>query len=175
MMPVPTHLVGIAVPAEAEVDEAPLRAELRCGCGSLSFEFLYPGQTQVIGGREIPCDAEIDGNYFYIVSARCTACRAERVLLDADFHGWNGLTCHDPVQAAAARPPLTPWHCRNCRETAHVGMLFISGEGKDDFIEEAGSDFDPDRWPDAFGWFSLSCSCLQCGLDEPDRFVSETM
>jgi len=174
MMPVPTHLQGIAVPAETTVDEAPLQAELRCGCGSQSFAFLFPGQTHVYAGRTIPCTAEVDGRYFYIVSARCSQCQAERVLLDADFHGWNGLICHDPVQAAAPRPPLTPWRCRNCGGTAHRGALCISGEGRDDFIE-ADTEFDTDRWPDAFGWFSLSCSCLQCGHDEPDLFEDETM
>src|SRR4051794_16594220 len=111
MMPVPTHLQGLARPFETVLDEAPLRAGLECGCGSHSFEFLYPGRTIVVGGRLQPCTVEIEGRYFYVVTCRCTGCTAERVLLDADFHGWNGYVCHDPEQAAVPRPPLVVWRC----------------------------------------------------------------
>lgn len=173
-MPVPTHLTGIAVPTETTLDEEPLRADLQCECGSRSFEFLYPGQTQLFGGREIPCVAEVDGRFFEIVSSRCTECALERVLLDGDFHGWNGFVCHDPTQAAIPRPPLVPWPCQNCGGTAHSGQLLISGEGKEDFVSEMPDD-DAERWPDAFGWFELGCRCLECGHETPDLFSHETM
>ena len=175
MMPVPSHLVGIAAPSEAMLDEAPLRADLRCDCGSQSFEFLFPGQTHSIGGREVPCTADVDGHYFDIVSSRCSECKLERVLLDADFHGWNGFICHDPAQAAIPRPPLVAWQCRNCGGTAHSGNIYIAGEGRADLVREVGSGFDADRWPDAFGWFTLSCTCRRCGQDSPDLFECETM
>jgi hypothetical protein len=175
MMPVPTHLEGVAIPLEVAIDEAPLRAELQCACGSRSFEFLFPGQTQFVGRQEIPCTAEIDGHYFFIIRSRCTRCRSERTLLDVDFHGWNGFVCHDPVQAAISRPPLIVWNCRNCGGTAHGGHLYIVGEGREDFLREMASDSRLDRWYDAFGWFALSCSCNHCGQVSPDLISCETM
>jgi len=175
MMPVPTHLVGIAVPHEALLDKRPLRADLRCACGSESFEILFPGQTRPAGGEEIPCAAYVDGFYFYIVSSRCSGCQTERVLFDVDFHGWHGLICHDFAQAAIPRPPLIAWQCRKCRGTAHKGVVDIAGEGRDDPVLGMGPEFDADRWPDAFGWFALSCTCRQCGEHTPELFSFETM
>ena len=175
MMPVPSHLVGIAVPADTLLDEEPLRADLRCECGAGFFEFLFPGQTHLFAGRDIPCTADVGGHYFFIVSSRCSECRRERVLLDVDFHGWDGIMCHDPVQAALPRPPLIAWHCRNCGGTTHTGNVSVVGEGRDDFVRAMGSEMDADRWPDVFGWFTLSCTCRRCGLHSPDLIDCETM
>lgn len=175
MMPVPSHLVGIAVRPDTVVDEAALQADLMCGCGSQSFEFLFPGQTHLFAGRETPCSVEVEGHHFFIVSSRCSECRLERVLLDVDFHGWDGVMCHDPVQAALPRPPLTAWHCRNCGGTTHSGNVSVVGEGRDDFVRSKDSEMDADRWPDVFGWFTLGCTCLQCGEETPYLFDCETM
>lgn len=119
--------------------------------------------------------AEIDGHFFFIVAARCTACGTERVLLDADFHGWNGFICRDPASAALRRPPLIPWRCTACQGTAHQGAIVISGEGKEDFVLEAGPEYDHGRWHDAFGWFSLRSTCVGCGHEEPELIEYETM
>src|SRR5205823_4405376 len=136
---------------------------------------LYPGRTIVVGGRLQPCTAEIEGRYFYVVTCRCTGCTEERVLLDADFHGWNGYLCHDPEQAAVPRPPLVVWRCRRCNETAHKGSILVAGEGRADMIREMGPDCDADRWPDAFGWFEMDCDCVNCGEANPGLFPFETM
>src|SRR6266702_3214077 len=45
MMPLPTHLQGLVVPLDDSPNEDPLEANVRCTCGSESFELLYPGAT----------------------------------------------------------------------------------------------------------------------------------
>jgi hypothetical protein len=175
MMPAPTHLKNIVAPYEVETDEEALVADIRCLCGGANFELLYPGQTHEYAGEVIPCTAEIDGNFFFVLKVRCVQCAKEHLLLDADFHGWNGFVCHDPEQAALPRPPLTVWKCLKCGGMTHSGVVHIQTEGKADFILEAGEEFDEDLWPDAFGWFSLDVTCNHCGKHTPELVSYETM
>lgn len=174
-MPVPSHLRGLVEPLDSTIDEESLSARIRCPCGDDSLELLYPGQTHEYGGEIIPCTAEVDGRFFFVLKSRCTGCGREHLLLDADFHGWNGLVCHDADQAALARPPLVPWTCQSCGETRHRGLVHIQTQGKDDFVAEAGEEFDHSRWPDAFGWFSLDLTCCKCGKESSELVSYETM
>ncbi len=175
MMPIPRHLKGLVVPRDGRVDEGPLSADVRCPCGVSAFELLYPGPMQEHDGEVGPCTLEMGGRFFFVFRARCTTCRLEHLLLDADFHGWDGFICHDPVQAALPRPPLVPWECRACPGTAHTMVVHIQTEGRQDFIEQAGADFDGGRWPDAFGWFDLDVCCARCGKFSPGLVSYETM
>jgi hypothetical protein len=174
MMPVPSHLRGLVVPLDSAIDEKALSATVRCPCGETKFELLYPGQTHEHAGEMIPCTAEIDGNFFFVLESRCPSCGREHLLLDADLHGWNGFICHDPAQAALARPRLVAWLCQ-CGEAKHTGIVHIQTQGKDDFISGAGEGFDVNRWPDAFGWFSLDLICSKCGKESRDLVSYETM
>jgi hypothetical protein len=175
MMPVPSHLQGIVVPLDSAIDEEALSATVSCPCGDTKFELLYPGQTHEYAGKTIPCVAEIDGKFFFVLKSRCAGCGREHLLLDSDFHGWNGFVCHDSAQAALPRPPLVPWSCLGCGETKHSGVLHIQTQGKDDFLSEAGEEFDANRWPDAFGWFSLDLTCSKCRKESRSLVSYETM
>ena len=175
MMPVPSHLRGAVVPLDAVQDEAGLSAAVRCTCGDDRFVLLYPGQTHLYEGTKIPCTSQIGGQWYFVVASRCAGCGREHVLLDDDFHGWNGFVCHDPDKAALPRPPLVAWTCQACGASVHRGVVHIQTQGSEDFIAEAGDEFDPERWPDAFGWFSLDLTCAGCGLESPGLVDYETM
>lgn len=175
MMPVPSHLQGLVVPLDSTIDEEALRATVRCPCGDTKFELLYPGDTNEHDGEVIPSTTEIDGKFFFVLKARCASCSREHLLFDADFHGWDGFVCHDSARASLARPQLVPWPCQGCGGTKHAGVVQIQGQGKDDFIAEASGGFDADRWPDAFGWFSLDLSCSKCGKETRELVSYETM
>jgi hypothetical protein len=176
MMPVPSHLSDCLIPKESGIGGDALDADVRCPCGSKRFDLLYPGQSRTRPGKEpIPCTAEIDGKFFFLISARCTKCQRVHLLIDADFHGWNGLVCHDARQASLPRPPLVPWRCLCCDETEHEASVQIYTEGRKDFVAETGGRFPPDRWPDAFGWFSMAIKCAGCGKFTRDWISYETM
>jgi hypothetical protein len=175
MMPVPSHLVGCVVPKDASIDEKPLDADVRCPCGSDRFELLFPGQTHEYEGEPIPCTAKIDGHFYFRIIVRCTHCELGHLLLDTDFHGWNGFVCHDPEQAARPRPALIPWKCLKCGTTEHKASVHVQTEGKADFISESGGKFDEDRWPDGFGWFGVATVCTFCGKNTPEWVSCETM
>jgi len=174
MMPVPSHLRGLVEPLESAIDEGALSATVRCPCGETRFELLYPGQTHEHAGEKIPCTAEIDGNFFFVLKSRCPGCGREHLLFDADLHGWNGFICHDPAKAALARPQLVAWLCQ-CGEARHTGVVHVQTQGRDEFISEAGGRFDANRWPDAFGWFSLDLTCARCGRESRGLVSYETM
>ena len=175
MMPVPAHLAECVVPKDSAVDENPLDAVVRCPCGSIVFDLLYPGQTKEIQGERFPCTAEVDGNPFLVIQARCIACQGAHLLLDSDFHGWNGFVCHDVRKAAIPRPSLVLWTCLSCGATAHEASVQIQTEGRTDFVNECDGKFDADRWPDGFSWFSMAIRCIGCGRHTRDWISYETM
>jgi hypothetical protein len=175
MMPVPTHLQGRVIPDSSAIDENPLAARVQCSCGGKTFRLLYPGQTHDYNGKPIPCVAEINKRFFFVIKAKCVACAAEHLLLDKDFHGWNGFVCHDPQQAGLPRPALVPWQCLGCRGLEHRAHIQIQTEGKDDFISETDGEIDENRWPDGFGWFTVAIECTKCGSKTPEWVSYETM
>jgi hypothetical protein len=175
MMPSPTHLRTCVIPDDAHIDELPFRGKVKCSCGGASFQLLYPGQTQECKGETIPCTADIDDDCFFLVKARCPSCKEEHLLIDQDFHGWNGFVCHDAEQAALPRPPLVPWKCLACGHFEHTAAVEIQTEGKEDFVSETDGEFDPNRWPDGFGWLTISTHCINCGKDSPQWVSLETM
>lgn len=175
MMPVPSHLTDFVAPKDPTVDEGPLDADVRCPCGSSKFALLFPGHTKEYQGETIPVVAQINGKFFFLVKARCTNCNDQHLLLDADFHGWNGFVCHDAEQAALPRPPLVPWKCLSCNATEHEASIQIQTEGEQDFLSESSGKFPAERWPDGFGWFSMEIKCTACGKQTPEWISYETM
>jgi hypothetical protein len=51
----------------------------------------------------------------------------------------------------------------------------IYSEGPSDFAEGAVGKFDPDTWPDGFGWFDLDTKCAKCGRETKGLIDCETM
>ncbi len=175
MVPIPTHLAAAIELASATYVDGCVDAKILCPCGSDKFELMFPGQTQEFEGEEIPCTAEIDGKFFFRLEARCTRCSRQHLLLDADFHGWNGFVCHDQEQGALPRPPLQPWRCLSCSNTEHHIRVRVQNEGQEDFLENTDGEFPPDRWVDAFGWFSVDIHCTKCGSKKIEWVSYETM
>jgi hypothetical protein len=165
-MPVPTHLRGVVVPKGTQVDEEHLDAWVRCPCGGEVFVVLYPGKTVMYEGRPYAAAVTVGNSSFFLVRARCVACRTDHLLFDEDFHGWNGWVCHRPEKAALPRPPLVPWRCPTCDGEAHQASVRVCTEGRADFAEYAAADgrFPVERWPDGFGWFDVCTACVGCGL-----------
>ncbi|HET6249800.1 MAG TPA: hypothetical protein VFE47_19075 [Tepidisphaeraceae bacterium] len=175
MMPLPTHLKDCIVPDETTIDETNLAGRIRCDCESLKFQFLYPGQTNTWNGEIGPCTAEIGGKFFFLIRARCADCGKEHLLIDSDFHGWDGFVGHRPEQASLPRPPLVVWNCVSCGGRDHYGRIEIETEGKELCLEEAHGAIAEDRWQDAFGWFTISIECANCGKKSPEWMSLETM
>jgi ribosomal protein S27E len=175
LMPIPKHLQKCVIPNESKIDESPLIGRIHCSCGSESFELLYHGKAHKSEEELIPCDLEVDGRFFFLIKAKCSQCANEYLIFDKDFHGWNGLVCHDSKQAAIARPELTTWKCTECNSLPHNAWIRISTMGKQDFIEETEGEFEENSWPEAFDWITINIRCPNCNK-KTDEWVSyETM
>lgn len=164
MLPIPNHLKNILVPKE-EIDEATLVGDLHCQCGSIEFQILYPDKTVKFQEKDLPCDIEIGGHWFFIIKAVCVKCMREYLLFDADFHGWDGVMCHDVKKANLPRPHLVTWKCLSCKNLKHKIEIKIDYETKENFIEQSRGEFGMDRWPDAFQWIYISIECVNCGFE----------
>ena len=175
MMPLPTHLRDFVSPNESVLDESELVGSVCCPCGSREFTLLFPGHTQEYRGELTPCTAEVDGSFFFLITVACASCGKEHLLIDQDFHGWNGFVCHDESQAAKPRPPLVPWKCLACGGVRHAGTVRVHSPGRQGFVEEAGNEFDVERWPDGFDWFTVAIRCSACGKETPEWVSLETM
>lgn len=175
MMPIPTHLKNCIVPNELEIDELPLVGTVRCPCSGEAFEIRFPGQTLQWNDEVVPCTAEFNGRYFFLIRARCIKCGKSHLLLDVDFHGWNGLICHDIEQAARPRPPLAPWKCVRCGKSKHKARIEVVSEGKDSCLAEADGAIDDDRWPDAFESLTIDIRCTECDHSHVAWVSCETM
>lgn len=139
------------------------------------MRLLDPGQTHDYQREPIPCTAEIDGAFYFLVKAICENCGSSHTLFDKEFHGWDGFVCHEAGQAARPPPPLEEWECLTCGGKRHTARIALEAQGKQDFIEEAGDEFPVDRWPDAFGWFDKSIACTECGKATATWVSYETM
>ncbi len=175
MMPTPTHLQNCVSRPDVDVDTEPLNARVVCHCGCDELALLHPGQMRELNGVKFPVEAEIDGNYFLVLKARCSRCRTEHLLLDSHYHGWNGYICREAQQIALPRPPLECWQCVACHATVHRMVVQILSEGFEEFEGEWDFDLDPNTWPDAFAWFSLDTTCTSCGLTTERLIDFETM
>ncbi len=167
MLPVPNHLKNIFVPKE-EINEVTLVGNLHCQCGGIEFQILYPGKTIEYKEKTCPCDIEIDGHWFFVIKVICVKCMREYLIFDSDFHGWDGVMCHDEKKANVLRPNLIPWKCLSCENLTHKIAIKIDYESTENFIEQSRGEFSMDRWPDAFQWIYISITCCKCGLETKD-------
>lgn len=175
MMPAPSHLKDCVVPHKGKRSSFSFAGKVQCTCGGKKFQLLFPGQTHDYEGKAIPCTAEIKGKYFFLIKAKCAKCEKEHLLLDEDFHGWNGFVCHKPEQAKLPRPGLVPWKCLRCGKVEHTAEIEVFSEGKEDFIDETDGEFDEDRWPDGFGSLVIDIKCSSCRLVSTGWVACETM
>lgn len=176
MMPAPTHLKEITKNLtdddveifdledkyEESVDESyefAFVGKVVCTCGNQCLEYLRP-------------DEETGDNY---IKVRCPECQREHLIFDADFHGWDGWICHNDEMANEVRPETEVFKCTDCESGLHEVVLVIDSQGKQDFIEEAGDEFNADRWQDAFEWITIHVKCCNCGKVTQEIVSYETM
>lgn len=175
MMPSPTHLVGWIKPDSDIIDEENFEGKIKCPCGNETFEVSHPGNMLEDRGEKFPCTIEIDSKFFFLIKVKCSDCSEEKIIFDADFHGWDGYVCHDPEQANIERPNLQLWNCSACNSPKHSVHVQIQTEGKQDFIEESSGEFPEERWVDAFGWIDIDLRCSECEKETIGWISYETM
>ncbi len=174
-MPIPNHLRKFFQPIGKNNSEFEISGKLVCTCSNDEFSISYPGATIQSNGEAVPTILKKDNHYFFRISVRCSKCNNDHLLFDSDFHGWDGFVCHDEEQAALQRPELINWKCNKCVNELFTVNIKIQSQGKEDFITEAGDEFNPKNWIEAFEWINIDLHCLHCNKTHKDWVSLETM
>lgn len=156
-LPIPSHLTDFLVPQGEDNSEFEVTGKIRCLCGNEVFEVR-------------------ESNGSLIVELRCKACDRNVLLFDAGKHGWDGFVCRgDHLDREL---PLEKYSCENCSGDAFRIKVWISSQGKNDFLEECvahDNTYAPEDWVDWFEWIQVSLQCAHCGQSEEDWLDCETM
>lgn len=156
-LPIPRHLQDFLVPVGDENGEYEVTGTIRCSCGGEEFEVW-------------------ESNDRHIVTLICKSCRREILMLDAGKHGWDGFVCKNDFLNRTK--PTQKYVCPECGKDTFGVTVWVSSQGKKDFLEEcvANDDsFTPDDWVDGFEWITISLSCKECSYAEKDWVDLETM
>jgi hypothetical protein len=174
-LPIPKHLKNILVPIRKN-NENSFSGFLKCKCGNdLDFKILYPGETKVYKNDIITVVKEYNNNFYFIIKVICLKCNENYLLFDNNLHGWDGFVCHDYNKPIYPDSELQLWKCTNCNSYNHNLIISINSQGKQDFIDEAGSDFNVDDWVEAFDWITISIKCNNCKKEIKEWVSYETM
>ncbi len=175
MLPTPSHLIDCTIPTPDRADDHQYAGHVQCKCGSDSFELYHTGGTHEWDGETIPCVTAIGDEFYLRVVARCTGCGIDLLILDMDFHGWNGFVCREESKTKRPRPPLTRWPCRACGALVYNADVVVSGEDKETAIGESDGLLDESNWHEGFRWIDIHLHCTACGDDHKSWVSYETM
>ncbi|MCI8530711.1 MAG: hypothetical protein HFH82_16550 [Lachnospiraceae bacterium] len=157
-LPIPTHLQPYFIPVGDKNSEYEVTGKIHCVCGNEKFEVW-------------------ESNERCMIQLKCSQCGEEILLFDAGKHGWNGFVCHEDWYMDR-RMPYIKYNCPKCDKDSFGILVYISSQGKEDFIEECvvfHDSFCADDWVDGFECIVVSLSCENCNVTEENWAVFETM
>lgn len=156
--PIPTHLQDYLIPVEGENNcEFQITGTIRCTCG-----------CEIFGVSE--------SNDGMLAQLRCRECGHEIALFDAGKHGWNGFVCH--MDTLDRTEPFWKAACDACKGEHFRVTVWISSQGKEDFLEECVANdpaFTAEDWVDGFEWIQASLRCDDCKAQIENWLDFETM
>ena len=180
MSKAPEHLTSISIRDEGSSTEEKYVASIKCTCGNQSLEISHSQCDVEESG--IPQDAEIDGNFFFVIKAKCPECEKNHLVFDSDYHGWDGFVCHNEYDNRKhPRPPMQTWKCSECSSSLHQLKVEISmdpevilqeGPVEDD---DGGIILDEGNYENGFDWIAMSIKCCSCGHEQEGWVEYETM
>ena len=130
--PIPTHLQPFLTMIGEENSEYEVTGTIHCSCNCEQFE--------VWGSN--------DRN---IVKIICRQCGEEIIILDSGKHGWDGFICKSDFLDRTL--PYEKYNCPDCGHDVFKILVWISSQGKQDFLDECVSNddsFSLDDWVDGF-------------------------
>ena len=103
----------------------------------------------------------------------------------AEMPGWNTKNCQHFIMKTEKEDefidramPFQKYACPVCGKDVFGVVVYISSQGKEDFVEECVSydeSFSEEDWIDAFECIAFSLSCKECGSVQDGWAVLETM
>lgn len=155
--PIPTHLQPFLTIIGEENSEYEVTGAIHCSCNCEQFEVW-------------------ESNDRHIVKLICKQCGEEIIILDSGKHGWDGFVCKNDFLERTL--PYKKYSCPDCEQDVFKILVWISSQGKQDFLDECVSNddsFSLEDWVDGFEWIRISVSCTTCSFEEEDWVDLETM
>ena len=156
--PIPTHLQGFLIPKEDEENcEFQITGTMQCSCGCPVFSVR-------------------ESNDGLTAQLTCRDCGREIELFDAGKHGWNGFVCHMDIPNREEQ--VWKAGCEECKSEHFRVTVWISSQGREDFLRECvanDSSFREEDWVDGFEWIQVSLECARCGIDMDNWLDCECM
>lgn len=174
MFPIPRYLKDILKPTGNQNNEYELTGKIICACGSENFTIKLVGDTSFYESENVIKVVELEEHYFLIIKVKCNNCDKEHLIFDKDFHGWDGFVCGGNA-SNLPRPDAKIWYCNKCSNANHSMAVKIHSQGQDQFIEEAGEEFDKNDWTEAFDWITIKTECKSCNETNEEWISYETM
>lgn len=174
MLPIPKHLKSVIKTVGQENSEFMVTGQIQCDCGNDTFKIKIVADDSAYETDNVIKVVEIEGHFFLIVKLQCNGCGKEHLIFDHDLHGWNGFMEADEAEEIQ-KPPAKTWSCNKCRAENHKMIVTIQSQGQDDFVNEAGEDFDKNDWIEAFEWIIIGTECNNCGEINEEWVSYETM
>ncbi len=156
-LPIPTHLRPFLRAAGRKNTEYEVTGAVQCCCGNEKFEVLESNKRQ-------------------IVKLVCKQCGKEIVILDSGKHGWNGFVNREDFLDRTL--PFKKHLCRKCSCDTFQVEIWISSQGKQDFLDECvanDASFSVDDWVNGFDWIKISLCCTDCSHKKKNWVNLETM
>ncbi len=156
-LPIPTHLQQFLIPVGDGNSKYKVTGKIQCSCGNEKFEVW-------------------ESNERHIIKLVCKQCGQKILLFDAGKHGWNGFVCNNDFLDRTL--PFQKYNCPKCNKDDFNIIVYISSQGKQDFLDECISNddsFSLDDWVNGFEWITISLSCVGCSFEKEDWVDLETM
>lgn len=129
---------------------------------------------------QCPCGSDIfevwESNERQIVTLGCRQCGTEIRVYDSGRYDGDGFVCKDDFLDRALS--FKKYHCSKSGRNASRAELWISLQGKQDFMEECVSNdpaFYPDGWVKGFDWIRIGIPCVNCSFKDREWVDTETM
>ena len=179
MLPLPRHLKYILRPTGDSNNEFELIGKIVCDCGSENFKIKIVGDSSSYASEKVIKVIEFDDNFYLIIKVECNNCNKEYLIFDNLLHGYNGFVCNGLIvgkdSKSIPRPDAKDWCCDKCGKTNHSMTVKIHSTGQNEFIENAGEEFDKNDWTETFDWITIKTECKSCNETNEEWISYETM
>jgi len=97
------------------------------------------------------------------LSAICSKCSQQIVILDTRYHGYDAFAWQDTLKFNNNFKTKQKQKCRTCGNNNSKITVKISSTGKDDLLAEGDGIINEENWQDAFDWITIDLECAGCG------------
>ncbi len=170
----PAHLANCLVRVQSKCSGTKCFGHVQCACGERDVLLSTTDAFFEEEGSTRPRTAQWNGEHFFVVNARCSACGKNNILFDANHHGWNAV-CVESETKTNENPSLVAWKCQACQQEKHRVSIEIIGEPMRDAILESGELLDETNWQEGFGAINIAIQCHSCGRQDKNWVAYESM